>query len=403
MHSIAEIFPNQIPPNMYPPHQAERLTAAVDRAGVSGVVATSPENVAYLTGFRDAVFPAVRFGVFTRAGVALVVPASDVPGVVTDGPAVDHLVCFGDFKSEVAEPMTADARLCRTILDAHVVSAAEALEVALGRLDIHEGSVGFDESWLPHDAWKRLSQRLVSLKLVPAASHLEWARRVKGPYEIECLGEALRIAEESLDVIIQTLDRGMTEREAAILYRTEVTKRGASPSHAVVAMGARTAIPAPRPTDQALAARQLVRFDVGCVYKGYCSSVARVAVLGQPTSEQEVCCRAMQAGLEAAVTAVVEGRPASRVFRASLDAIRANGLPRYDCYEIGHGIGLGRIEPPTLCPGDETQLEMGEVIRLETSHFEIASMGLTLADTVLVTGSGARVLNRSHHGLVVLD
>jgi Xaa-Pro aminopeptidase len=385
------------------PHQAERLTAALDRAGVSALVATSPENVAYLTGFRDAIFPAVRFGVFTRDGVALVVPAPDVPGITADGPVLDYLGCFGDFTSAVTEPATAEVRLGRSILDAHAVSAAEALELALGRLLIHHRSVGVDESGLSHDAWQCLRERLASLKLVPAAPHLEWARRVKGPYEIECIAEALGVAEESLDVVIQTLDRGMTEREAATLYRTEVTKRGAFPSHAVVAMGARTAIPLPRPTDRALAARDFVRFDVGCVHKGYCSSVARVAVHGQPTSEHETSCRAMQAGLEAAAAAVAEGRPVSRIFQASLDAVRKNGLPQYDCLDIGHGIGLGRIEPPTLRLGDETPLEIGEVIRLEISYFDLGSIGFTLADTVLVTSAGARMLNRSHHGLVILD
>lgn len=387
---------------MYP-HQAERLAAAADRAGVSAFVATSPENVAYLTGFRDAVFPAVRFGVFTRDGVALVVPASDVPAVIADGPAVDHLVCFGDCNSRITEPPTADAQLSRSILDTRAPSAGDALDVALGRLAIHHGSVGLDQSGLSHNAWQHLSDRLVSLELVPAASHLEWARRVKGPYEIECLAEALRVTEESLDVVIQTLDRGMTEREAAILYRTEITKRGAVASHAVVAIGARTAIPAPRPTNRALGARDLVRFDVGCARKGYCSSVARIAVLGQPTFEQEAACRAMQTGLEAAAAAVAEGRPVSRVFQAASNAVRTNGLPHYDGLDVGHGIGLGRMELPTLCAGDETPLQVGEVVQLRTTYFDLGVIGLMLADTVLVTGAGARLLNRSHHGLVVLD
>jgi Xaa-Pro aminopeptidase len=61
------------------------------------------------------------------------------------------------------------------------------------------------------------------------------------------------------------------------------------------------------------------------------------------------------------------------------------------------------LESPTLCAGDDTTLEVGEVIQLETSYFDLGVIGLALADTVLVTSSGARMLNRSHHGLVVLD
>jgi Xaa-Pro aminopeptidase len=46
---------------------------------------------------------------------------------------------------------------------------------------------------------------------------------------------------------------------------------------------------------------------------------------------------------------------------------------------------------------------MGEVLTIQTPYYEIGSMGATVKDTVLVTSGGARVMNRSHRGLVILD
>ena len=86
-----------------------------------------------------------------------------------------------------------------------------------------------------------------------------------------------------------------------------------------------------------------------------------------------------------------------------MEALRANGLPDHDADHVGHGIGLEPCETPVLAFDSGTMLELGEVLGVEDFHCEIGSMGVSVKDTVLITTAGARVLNRSHHGLVVLD
>ena len=390
---------------MYP-HQAERLTAALERAGFEAFVATSPASIAYITGFRsltDAISGTTQFAVFSRQGAALVVPAVDVPTIVADAIDVGDILCFGELGAAFAQAAVTAIRRIQAIVNGRAAGPVEALAAALDRLEIRRGSVGVDDSGLTHETRQRLVDGLGAIRVTSAAAHLAAARRVKAPYEIECLGRALRIAEEALDAVIQTADRGMTEREAANLYGVEVIKRGAWPQPAVIAMGEHAAIPAPWPTDRALRRGDLVRFDVGSVYKGYHASLGRTAVLGEPTPSQELLYRAIQAGLEAAIAAVVPGAPAERVFEAGLTAVRTNGLPRYEGVHVGHGIGLEPTEAPKLMSGSDTAIEMGEVLTIQTPYYEIGSMGATVKDTVLVTSGGARVMNRSHRGLVILD
>jgi Xaa-Pro aminopeptidase len=390
---------------MYP-HQTERLTEALERAGVDALVATAPASIAYITGFRaltDAVRPAARLAVFTRRGTALVTPAADVAGVVAESTAVDHIACFGEFRPAFGPRPSDETRRIQAIVERPAAGPAEALARALAELGVASGSVGLDESGLVHAAWERLRGGLGDVEVVAAASHLAHARRVKAPYEIECLGQALHLAEEALDAVIQAIDRGMTEREAAALYATEVIKRGGWPSPALVAMGERAAIPAPWPTDRALGRGELVRFDVGCIHKGYRASVGRTAVLGSPASPQEAAHAAVHAGLDAAIAAIRVGVAPGRPRDAAIEAVRAAGLPEYACAQVGHGIGLDHVERPALGAGDETRLEMGEVLRIEMSHYDIGAIGVSVTATVLVTSAGARVLNRSHPGLIVLD
>ena len=335
-------------------------------------MAASSANVAYVTGFRSltrALYPSAEFAMFTRHGTALVLPAADVPAAVADAPDVDHVVCYGACPASFPESLGPEARRVQAILANTGGDVLDALVSALALLGVRGGAIGLDESGLAGTLWPRVIERLGEFDVVAASGHLGEARRVKAPYEIECLDHALRIAEQSVDAVIQALDRGMTERDAAALYTAEVGKRGAVAWPALVATGQRTSIPGPWPTDRALRLGDLVRLGVGCTYKGYSGSVARTAVLGEPTPSMDETCVALLAGLDL----------------------------------LGHGTGLEPRETPAIEPGGAVVLEQGEVLRLGVARFHIGSIGLSIADTILVTNAGARLMNRSRHDLIVLD
>jgi Xaa-Pro dipeptidase len=390
---------------MYP-HQAERLTDALERSGADALVATTPANVAYITGFRslsETLHHPSRFAIFSRQGTALVMPAAEVATMGAEPIEVDHIVCFGGWPGSFAESKTELIRRIQSIVSGRVAGPADALAAALDRLEIRRGSVGMDEAALTHDGWERVTDRLGGIKLVPAAAQLGGARRVKGPYEIESLSEALRVAEEALNAVIQAMDRGMTERDGAALYAAEVVKRGGWPRPAVVAMGDHAAIATPWPTDRALRTGEVVRFDVGCAYRGYQGRLVRTAVLGAPTSAQESAYRAIQAGLEAAIASIVPGAPVGRACQLAQQSVRGNGLPQYEMSELGHGIGLEARESPSLGAHGDATLQMGEVLSVHVAYGEVGWTGVGVMDTVLVTSAGARLLNRAERGLVVLD
>jgi Xaa-Pro aminopeptidase len=388
------------------PHQIERLTETVEREGLAALVATSAENVFYMTDFRGlnhAIFRAQQFALWTPRGVALVVPAVDVPHILSEGIAVDHIGAFGGFVCSYADGLSPDGQRVRELTERRQASPGQALVAALEALGARDGRIGLDESNLTPGAWERLTAQLGGFTVVPAARALLTARRVKSPYEIECLARSLGLAEEALNAVLQMLEPGVTEREAAAVYQREVLGRAASVPPPIVAFGERTSISLPPPTDRALRKGDLVRFDVGAIFKGYCSSVARTAVMGEPTERQALALEAVQAGLEAGVDVVKPGAPAGRVYDAVMEVTRKAGLPGFQRGHVGHAIGLEPYERPKLESGNATTLEAGEVLRIEVPHLEIGWGGVALRDTVLITTTGSRVLNRSVRGLVVLD
>ncbi len=391
---------------MYP-HQAERLSAVLDREGLEALVATAPENLCYVTGFRSLIQASYRgmelFGIFTRRGTALVVPAGDVPTVAAEGVEVDHVGCYGRLFFGLAERADETARRVQEWIRQPAATAADALAAALEALGVRQGRVGLDEGGLGPAAWRRIAERLAGLSLIEAGTYFGAARVIKGPWEIECLQRALHIAEESVNAVIQMLEPGVTEREAALVYQAEVARRGAEPFAVVLLFGERAAILAIGPSGCALKTGDLVRFDLGCVYQGYYSHLGRTAVMGEPKARQQQVWDAIQRGLEAAIDAIGPGVAAGRIFDVAIEATRKAGLAHYDRGHVGHGIGLAGYERPKLAPGNDARVEAGMVLRVETPYYEPGWGGLHIKDTVLVTRGGASVMNRSARGLVVLD
>src|SRR5262249_6944624 len=205
------------------------------------------------------------------------------------------------------------------------------------------GRIGLDESGVAPPLWDALVARAGHGRVVPGADLFGTARRVKAPYEIECLERALHIAEEALNAVIQMLKPGVTEREAVTVLEAEILKREATTYPLTIAFGDLSAVPAPWATDRALRPGELVRFDVGAVYKGYCSNVGRMAVMGEPNARQQQVYEAVQAGLEAAINLVAPGVTAGRGFGAPVTGARARGAPQLQRPHARHRL---RPRPP---------------------------------------------------------
>ncbi len=391
---------------MYP-HQAERLAAALATGGLDALVATTPANIAYITGLGSlvqALYPQLEFfAVSAASGTALVVPTIEAATVVSEAVRADHLQCHGPFVYAAGERSDEISRRIHALATAATPTAAAALAGALTALGVRRGRIGLDEGGLTPSRWRRLAAELGAYELMETGAALTEARAVKGPWEIECLERALGIAEEALNQVVQMLKPGVTEREAARLFEEELGRRGASPYSTTILFGERGAFPAAPPSERGLRMGDLVRFDVGCLFKGYRSDLGRTAIMGEPTARQERAWNAIAAGLEAAVDEIKPGATGALVFQRAIAAAREAGLPGYDRHHVGHGIGLEAFEPPRLAADSQAVLEAGMVLRVETPYYEPGWGGLHAKDTVLVSLKGSQSMNRSARGLVMLD
>src|SRR5438034_5283062 len=107
------------------PHQRARLLSVLEAEGLDALVATTPENLFYLTGFRSishAIFRGAElYGIVSRRGTGLVVPFIDTAGVAADGIACDRVACYGT-RSQRSEEHTSELQshsdlVCRLLLE----------------------------------------------------------------------------------------------------------------------------------------------------------------------------------------------------------------------------------------------------------------------------------------------
>ena len=387
-------------------HRTAHLTGVMDAEGLDALVATTTENLYYVTGFRSishALFRGLElYCVVTRRGTGLVVPVIDTTGVAADEIAVDRLACYGKFFFEYASDPGAAGKKIREWTAAPAASPADALATVLGDLGVLGKRIGLDEANLFPQTWRKLEERLAETTLIPAYQLFRNARMVKSPEEVARLERAAQIAEDGVAAVLAMLKPEVTEREAALVYEQEVLRRGAQPFFTVITIGERAALADVYPSERALRPGDLVRFDLGCVYQSYRSDIARTAVLGKPTDKQSRYYAGALAGEQAAIAAMKPGVPVSEIFDLAVRVTREQGIPHYQRHHVGHGIGLEPYDPPTINAATPTRLEPGMVFCVETPYYEHGWGGIQVEDAVEITANGARRLTRSSQDLSII-
>jgi Xaa-Pro aminopeptidase len=388
-------------------HVKARLAKVLDAEGLDAIVASTPENLQYVTGFRSIAHALFRglelYGVFTRRGVGLVIPFIDSTGVSADGIEVDCIACYGNFFFNFTDQPGPIGTRVREITSRPAAGPGEALREVLGSLGVTGGRIAVDEAGVFPATWQRLAEQLAGATITPGYAHFRVARMVKSSREVARLEKAARIAEDGIAAIWGMLKAGVTEREAASAFEQEVIRRGAQTFFTVVTIGPyRAALADVYASETALKAGDLVRLDLGCVYQGYRSDISRTAVLGTPTEKQRRYYDAIRDGEKAAIAAMKPGVPVSQIFEIGMTVTREHGLPHYQRNHVGHGIGLEPYDPPTINAAGQTVLEPGMVFCVETPYYEHGWGGIQVEDAVEITTAGVRRLTQSSQELQIV-
>lgn len=387
----------------------QRVQAVLKGEGLDAIVASAPENVFYVSGYRSLASSVIRgvqiYAVLNSQSLALVLSRADVPCALEAGLPEAELFSYGGFHFDLQEanPQHGFPMEVQSVLSRSYATPMEALTAALDRMAGDSKSVAADRAGLSLEVWEGLTNRYGTPQIRDGADLFRSVRRAKTEDEVERIEMATRISEDAIFATLQQVREGMTEQEMVQIFEQQELKDGGRPWFTVIACGERAAFADSPPTSRPLKLGDIIRFDVGCTYGGYHSDIARTAVFGSPTTKLVDYYNAILAGEQREFEYLRPGVLANEVFHRAMETVRSEGIPHYERHHCGHGIGLEVYDPPLIGPNDQTVLEEGMVFCLETPYYEIGWGGLLIEDTVVITKEGARMFNQRSRELQIVE
>ena len=358
----------------------ERARAAAREAGLDGVIATSFESVAHLSGA-----PILTQRLIPDRLAAVILPVNGDPQIA---------VCSIETAQVQAESSIAD------IVDytEFTVSPAQFIADAAEARGLGQGRIGVELRHLTAAYASELAEGLPGASFHAADDLLATIRADKQPSEVERLSAAALATDRAIASAFDRVEPGTTERRiasdiAARLLDGSAGQAADSVAFIVVAAGPNASVTHPVPTDRPLERGDVLRCDIGGYYHGYYSDIARTATVGRATEEQRSIYERLAQAQGEVIAAAVPGTPASDLFDLCREALARRGL-ELSLPHIGHSIGYGLHERPMLSPVDHIRLTAGMVLAIEPAVRGPGGV-FHIEDMVEVTVDGGRPVSRS--------
>jgi len=278
---------------------------------------------------------------------------------------------------------------------------AIALAKLLTERGIVSGRIGIETRRLHAEAYEDIKTALPDVELVGIDQKIEDLQSVKTASEVDMLRHA---AQSTLDALLDSAAKakpGDTELGFCAEVSGRLMANGGIFGFMVFGAGPRAIGAHVEATTSPLREGEIWRIDFGARFFDVINSdLARVGVVGEPSSEQREIFAALHAIQSAGFDAMEPGRPALDVFAAVKREYEQQGLP-FMMPHVGHGLGIGLHESPILEPGNATPLAAGMVLNVEPM-LVLPDRGecYHTEDLAVVTADGHELLTQPQEELI---
>ncbi len=358
----------------------ERFEDLLAESGLDALVASSLENVSYLSGARM-----VMQRLIPDRLALLLWPGQGDPAIV---------LCRGEDVACRPDCWIEDMRSYTEF----VTSPVDLLADIVAEKGLARGRLGLEKHSLPSAYVDRLRKRLPGATLVDCGDLMDRARMIKTADEIDALAQAGRATDLAIRGAFERATIGDSEKKVADEITAGVTSAGADVLNFMfLGTGTRSFEWHARPGATRLEAGHVLHTDVAGNFTGYWSDLARTAFVGSPSPRQrDIYDRLFQAHVET-LEAVRPGLRAGDLYAICEAAYQKVGLP-FQMAHLGHGLGLGLHEHPMLKPTTDELLQPGMVLCIEPAYLDPGVAGYHIEDLVLVTDDGREVLTDYESG-----
>ena len=352
-----------------------RLKTLLTQRGLDAMVAVSPENFAFISGFVVPSQPLMRW-----RHAAYVVTASGHCAILV----VDMEETTTRSKAGGVEVRAWDEFTGRPMAE---------LGALLSDLGLARGRVGIELDYLPAAAYRELSDSLPGIELCAADDLLARLRQIKTPAEVEHLRRLSQIADRTIQNALAGVTVGSTEMDIAAGLTRGIYEQGAENFKLmIVATGERSVYPNVGPTQRQLREQDICRVEIFSVINGYHAGVCRTACVRRAPPHAEAIWRNLVECKYLILEMIKPGTSSLAIYDAFIGHLSKLKLPPIKF--VGHGIGLHLHEKPYLGPYTDVPLEAGMVLGIEPLVYNTGhGFGMQNKDMVAVTESGCSLLS----------
>ncbi len=338
----------------------DRALALMAEHDLTAIIGTNLENVTYLTGhvgWAQRVYRSRRSCALMTAdpgaGTDLILDRGDNTYFAAYGGYPERVYSYGgrpaivipegyepaDEEQKVYMELTESGGRHKTIL--------EALLAALKARGITRGRIALDEEGCPPALFETFQKALPGCEFIPGSNLFLMIRLVKTLDELDRLRAAAQINEDAIGQVFENLRPGMSENDAAAIWRENVARPGGMWHWFHFNSGPRSCNIFP-PTDRKLEKGDLFMFDAGLFFRNYNADTGSCGSIGEPGEKARKEWRAIETGFMESLKVIKEGCTGQQIFRALRDGIRGAGMPEFNASFAGHTVGLEAREFPFI-------------------------------------------------------
>lgn len=351
-----------------------RVVAQLKSTGLDAVVALSPENVTYVSGF---VVPSQSLMRWRHAACV----------VTTDG-KVSMVAIDMEATTVRAHAGVTDLRIYREFSDDPMAKLAELLSDH----GLSGSRVGIEMDFIPAKDFETLRRLLPGAQWAEAETLFNRARQVKSPRELALLRELSKVTDRAIYGALKSAKIGMSEFELASNLLAGLFGGGAeSYKLMIIASGERSEFPNVGPSERTLQLGDIIRMELFGQKSGYLTGVCRTAVVGDATAEQYKIWSNLIECKYLVMDLIKPGASCPEIYRKFLTKFSELGFEPISF--VAHGIGLHLHEEPYMGRYGNEVVEVGMVGAFEPLVYIPARFGMQNKDMFAVSESGCELLS----------
>lgn len=238
------------------------------------------------------------------------------------------------------------------------------------------------------------------------SSAIDFARAIKDKEEQKLMIESSRINDLCMEDFKNSLYYGISELEMMnkcyeIYKKHGIDRVSFTP---IVAFKATAADPHHEPDNETILEKgDMVLFDVGGVYKDYCSDMTRVFFTKEPTEFEKEIYNLVRKANEMAIKAIKPGVMLKDIDQVARKIISDAGYGEYFNHRLGHFIGIEDHDFGDVSQASDIIAKPGMIFSIEPGIYIKDKIGVRIEDLVMVTETGVKVLNEFSKDIEILN